>query len=85
MTSSIGDVILFVTYLLDNMARLYGYCRKSTEEQNETSSEVQERKNLKKSIIIFLYPVDIIILSMILSLYNLEGERNNVYSLQTLQ
>ena len=26
----------------DNMARLYGYCRKSTEEQNETSFSVQE-------------------------------------------
>lgn len=34
----------------DNMARLFGYCRKSTEEQNETSFEVQERKNLRKSI-----------------------------------
>ena len=32
----------------DNMDRLYGYCRKSTEKQNETSFEVQERKNLKK-------------------------------------
>ena len=33
----------------DNMARLYGYCRKSTEKQNETSFEIKERKkNLKK-------------------------------------
>ena len=31
------------------MDRLYGYCRKSTEEQNETSFEIKERKkNLKK-------------------------------------
>ena len=42
----------------DNMDRLYGYCRKSTEEQNETSFEIKERKNLKKRIIIFLDPVD---------------------------
>ena len=27
----------------DNMARLYGYCRKSTEEQNETAIEIKER------------------------------------------
>ena len=49
--SKLGGVFLFVTYLLmdDNMARLYGYCRKSTEKQNETSFEVQERKNLKKN------------------------------------
>ena len=33
----------------DNMARLYGYCRKSTEKQNETSFEIKKRKkNLKK-------------------------------------
>ena len=32
----------------DNMARLYGYCRKSTEEQNKTAIEIKERKNLKK-------------------------------------
>ena len=42
----------------DNMARLYGYCRKSTEKQNEISFEIKERKNLKKRIIIFLDPVD---------------------------
>ena len=31
------------------MDRLYGYCRKSTEEQNETAIEIKERKkNLKK-------------------------------------
>ena len=34
----------------DNMARLYGYCRKSTEKQNETAIEIKERKKiLKKS------------------------------------
>ena len=44
----------------DNMARLYGYCRKSTEKQNETSFEIKERKKIlkKKRIIIFLDPVD---------------------------
>ena len=43
----------------DNMARLYGYCRKSTEEQNETAIEIKERKKiLKKSN----NPVDSIIL-----------------------
>ena len=32
------------------MARLYGYCRKSTEKQNETAIEIKERKKiLKKS------------------------------------
>ena len=32
----------------DNMARLYGYCRKSTEKQNETSFEIKERKKILK-------------------------------------
>ena len=27
-----------------NMARLYGYCRKYTEKQNETAIEIKERK-----------------------------------------
>ena len=33
-----------------NMARLYGYCRKSIEEQNETSFEIKERKKNLKNI-----------------------------------
>ena len=32
------------------MARLYGYCRKSIEEQNETSFEIKERKKNLKNI-----------------------------------
>ena len=36
--------------MLDNMARLYGYCRKSTEKQNETTFEIKERKKILKNI-----------------------------------
>ena len=38
----------------DNMAGLYGYCRKSTEKQNEISFEVQERKKILKKLILML-------------------------------
>ena len=52
------------------MARLYGYCRKSTEEQNETSFEIKEKKSKK----IFKIDIDNIILSMIL--YGCKRERD---------
>ena len=36
------------------MARLYGYCRKSTEKQNETAIEIKERKKILKKLILLL-------------------------------
>ena len=52
------------------MARLYGYCRKSTEEQNETSFEIKERKKILK---IFKIDIDNIILYGVLYLCKRKG------------